>query len=62
MIRYRFEYRKMLETGPDGMREVNVVYDTWHDKVRARLDSKYQCKQYIKRHQEEAEVEDGQAE
>ena len=57
-VRLRFEYRKMLEQNTQGLKEVHVVYDTWYDKVRTTLSSKYACKQYIKRNQEEVDTED----
>lgn len=46
----------MTEISTEGMRIIHTVYDIWHNKVRTKLDSKYQCKQYIKRNQEEIEV------
>lgn len=50
--RVRFEYR--------AINNQHIVYDMWYDKVRTTLASKYACKQYIKRHQEEVETEDEQ--
>lgn len=55
-VRLRYEYRQMTEISTEGMKIIHTVYDIWHNKVRTKLDSKYQCKQYIKRNQEEIEV------
>jgi len=56
--RLRFEYRQMMTPVVGGIKISHAVYDTWYDKVRTTLSSKYACKQYIKRHQEEVETED----
>lgn len=56
--RLRYEYREMVEMSDDGMRIMHVVYDTWRGGVRTKQDSKYAAKQYIKRNQEELELDD----
>lgn len=56
--RVRFEYREMTEVSTQGMKIVHAVYDNWYNKVRVKLDSKYQCKVYIRNHQEEVEIEE----
>jgi hypothetical protein len=59
--RVRFEYREMVTPVVGGMKLSHAVYDTWYNKVRVVLDSKYQCKVYIRNHQEEVEL-DGEEE
>lgn len=56
--RLRYEYREMIEMTDKGMRPIHVVYDTWYNKVRTQQSSKYAAKQFIKRNQEELELDD----
>lgn len=48
----RFEYREGLAQTEKGLKVIHTVYDLWYEKIMLILNSKYSCRQYIKKNQE----------